>query len=267
MGKKLLIAALAVVVGVSVVSGTRLGSHFRLWYNKSSTWANQQVAPETEIDRLKMELDNLARLDDRYFDQVTRQKLDVAKVEKKLKKDQADLATLSGDLKSMRVALKGEAELVVYNEQQYPRDKVQEQFNLDFKHFLTKEEGVKADEQHLDALKTTLKESQQKVQELATVRGKMKVRLQTLAAKLERERRLQNQGSVSIDDSRYSAINKQLDELEDRIDSMEIKRDIKGNSGKGPIRVQEEAREEQKKLDKLAEERFGTKPSTKALSN
>jgi hypothetical protein len=267
MCKKLLIAALAIVVGVGVVSGTRLGSHFRLWYNKSSCWAKNQVSPETEIDRLKMELDNLGRLDDRYFDQVARQKREVVKVEKKLKLDQEALAKLSGELKGMRVALKNEGEFVVFNEKQYPRDQVQEQFNLDFKRFLTSEEGVKADEQHLEAIKTTLKESEQKVQELATVRAKMKVRLQTLAAKLERERRLQNQGSVSIDDSRYSTISKQLDELEDRIESMEIKRDMKGSSGKGPIRIQEEAREEQKKLDKLAEERFGNKPSTKVLND
>ena len=257
MCKKLLITVLAIAVGVGVVSGTRVGSHFRLWWNKSSDWAKKQVAPETEIERLKMELDNLARLDDRYFDQVARQKGDVRKVEGKVTKDQASVAKLEAELKGMREALANKSEFVSYNGHKYTRDDVQKQFNLDFKQFLAFEEGVKADGQHLEALKATLKESEQKVQELATVRSKMKTRLQTLAAKLERERRLQNQTSLAVDDSRYSNLNRQLDELEDRIDQMEIKRDLKGNSGKGPIRAQEEAREDQKKLDKLAEERFG----------
>jgi len=257
MCKKLLITVLAVVVGVGVVSGTRVGSHFRLWWNKSSAWAKAQVPPETEIDRLKMELDNLARLDDRYFDQVARQKREVQKVEKKVQKDRTSLTRLEGELKGMREALADKGEFVLFKESRYKRGEVQEQFNIDFKHFLVLEEGVKADEQNLEALKATLKESEQKVQELATVRSKMKTRLQTLAAKLERERRLQNQSSIAIDDSRYATLNKQLDELEDRIESMEIKRDMKGQSGKGPIRAQEEAKEEQKRLDKLAEERFG----------
>jgi len=259
MCKKLLITVLAVVVGVGVVSGTKLGSHFRLWWNKGSAWAERHVPPETEIDRLKMELDNLSKLDDRYFDQVARQKREVQKVEAKFKKDQTSLVKLEGELKGMREALVDKGEFVVYKDSRYKRDQVQEQFNIDFKHFLTMEEGVKADEQHLEALKATLKETEQKVQELATVRAKMKVRLQTLAAKLERERRLQNQGSIAVDDSRYATLNKQLDELEDRIASMEIKRDMKGQTGKGPIRAQEEAKEEQKKLDRLAEERFGGK--------
>jgi len=257
MCKKLLITVLAVVVGVGVVSGTRLGSHFRLWWNKAACMAKDSVSPETEVDRLKMELDNLSRLDDRYFDQVARQKREVQKVEAKVKKDQASLVKLEGELKGMREALADKGEFVVYKDSRYKRDQVQEQFTIDFKHFLTMEEGVKADEQHLEALKATLRESEQKVQELATVRSKMKTRLQTLAAKLERERRLQNQGSLAIDESRYAALNKQLDELEDRIGTMEIKRDLKGQTGKGPIRAQEEAKEEQKKLDKLAEDRFG----------
>jgi len=257
MCKKLLITVLAVVIGVGVVSGTRVGSHFRLWWNKSSAWAKNQVSPETEIERLKMELENLARLDERYFDQVVRQKLDVQKVDIKVQKERASLVKLESDLKGMREALVNQDEFVVFKDSRYKRTDVQEQFNIDFKHFLVMEEGVKADEQNLEALKATLRESEQKVQELATVRAKMKTRLQTLAAKLERERRLQNQACISIDDSRYATLNKQLDELEDRISSMEMKRDMKGNSGKGPIRAQEEAKEEQKKLNKLAEERFG----------
>lgn len=259
MCKKLLITVLAVAVGVGLVSGTRLGSHVRLLCNKSSDWAKKQVTPETEIERLKMELTNLARLDDSYFDQVARQKGDVRKVESKVKKDQASVAKLEAELKGMREALVSKTEFVSYNGQKYSREDVQKQFNLDFKQFLVIEEGVKADEQHLEALKATLKESEQKVQELATVRAKMKTRLQTLAAKLERERRLQNQTNLAVDDSRYANLNRQLDELEDRIDQMEIKRDLKGSSGKGPIRAQEETREEQQKLEKLAAERFGDK--------
>jgi len=255
MCKKLLIAALAVVVGVGVVSSTRLGSHIRLWWSKGSTWAQRQVPPETEIDRLKMELDNVSRLDDRYYDQVARQKRDVQKLEAKLKTDRANLAKREGELREMRLVLASKDEKAVFHG--FSKDKVQEQFNIDFKQFLAEEEGLKADDQNLEELRGTLRENEKKLQELSVVRTKMKVRLQGLAKELARERRLQTQGSVVLDDGHYSALNQQINELEDRVEQMKIKREMRGQSSRGPIRAQLEAQEEQKKLDQAAQERFG----------
>jgi len=255
MCKKLMIAALAVVVGVGVVSSTRVGSHIRLWWNKSSAWAQQQVPPETEIERLKMELDNLTRLDDRYYDQVARQKREVQKLEAKVKTDRGNLAKREGELKEMRLVLTSKDDRAVFHG--FTKDKVQEQFTIDFKQFLADEEGVKADEQNLEELRGTLRENEKKLQELGITRTKMKVRLQTLAKELARERRLQTQNNLALDDTHYSAVNQQINELEDRIEQMKIKRDMKGQSSRGPIRAHLEAQEELKKLEQAAQERFG----------
>jgi len=261
MCKKLLIAVLAVVVGVGVVSSTRLGSHIRLWWNKSSAWAQQQVPPETEIERLKMELDNLSRLDDRYYDQVARQKREVQKLEAKVKTDRSAMAKRETELKEMRLVLTSKDDKAVFHG--FTKDKVQEQFNIDFKQFLADEEGVKADDQNLEELRGTLRENEKKLQELGITRTKMKVRLQTLAKELARERRLQAQNNLAFDDSHYSAVNQQINELEDRIEQMKIKRDMKGQSTRGPIRAHLEAQEEQRKLEQAAQERFGETDSKK----
>jgi len=261
MCKKLMIAALAVVVGVGVVSSTRVGSHIRLWWNKSSAWANKQVPPETEIERLKMELDNLTRLDDRYYDQVARQKREVQKLEAKVKTDRSAMAKREAELKEMRLVLTSKDDKAVFHG--FAKDKVQEQFNIDFKQFLADEEGVKADEQNLEELRGTLRENEKKLQELGITRTKMKVRLQTLAKELARERRLQTQNNLALDDSHYSAVNQQINELEDRIEQMKIKRDMKGQSSRGPIRAHLEAQEEAKKLEQAAQERFGETDSKK----
>jgi len=263
MCKKLMIAALAVVVGVGVVSSTRLGSHIRLWWNKSSAWAQQQVPPETEIERLKMELDNLTRLDDRYYDQVARQKREVQKLEAKVKTDRTAMAKREAELKEMRLVLTSKDDKAVFHG--FTKDKVQEQFNVDFKQFLADEEGVKADEQNLEELRGTLRENEKKLQDLGITRTKMKVRLQTLAKELARERRLQTQNNLALDDSHYSAVNQQINELEDRIEQMKIKRDMKGQSTRGPIRAHLEAQEEAKKLEQAAQERFGETDSKKVV--
>jgi len=257
MCKKLLIAALAVVVGVGVVSGTRLGSHVRLWWNKSSHWAQAQVPPETEIERLRMELDRLSKLDERYYDQVARQKREVKKLRDKVSKDQASLAKLEGEIKSMRLALAEENEKVSYNGSSYSRKDVQDQVREDVRRFLSDEAGVKADVAHLTEVEKTLSINEQKLKDLGLTRKKMSVKLSTLEKELAQERRLQSQTQVTLDDSQYNRLNKEIEELENRVEDMKTKRELRGQSTRGPIRAQEEAKEEQKKLDKLADDRFG----------
>jgi len=257
MCKKLLIAALAIVVGVGVVSGTRLGSHFRLWYNKSSTWAKQQVPPETEIERLRMELSRLSNLDDRYYDQVARQKREVKKLRDKVTKDQASLARLETEIKAMRQVAADDAEFVVYNGNRYARKDVEQQVREDARKFLTDEEGVKADEDHLKELEKILAINEGKLKDLSIVRKKMEVKLRTLEKELAQERRLQTQGQMTLDDSQYSRINKEIEELENRVEDMKTKRELRGQSSRGPIRADLEKQEEAKKFDKTVEERFG----------
>lgn len=267
MCKKLLIAALAVLVGVGVVSSTRLGSHIRLWWNKGSNWAQHQVPPETEIERLRMELSRLSGLDERYYDQVARQKREVKKLRDKLTKDNSSLAKLEGEIKAMRLTLADESEFVVYNGSRYSRKDVEAQIREDARRFLTDEACVKADDEHLRELEKTLSLNEQKLKDLELTRKKMGVRLVQLEKELAQERRLQTQGAMVLDDSQYAKVNKEIEELEGRIESMKIKRDLRGQSTRGPIRANEEAKEEQQKLDQLIEERFGKSEIKKVTSN
>jgi predicted nucleic acid-binding Zn-ribbon protein len=260
MCKKLMIAVLAIVVGVGVVSGTRVGSHFRLWWNKSSTWAKNQVPPETEIERLRMELDRLSKLDDRYYDQVARQKLEVKKFRDKLSKEQAALVKLEGEIKAMRLALNDETEFVTYNGSRYARTAVEAQVREDAPKFLADEAGIKADEEHLKEMEKTLAINEGKLKDLDVVRKKMAARIRHLEKDLAQERRLQTQNQLTLDDSHYSTLTKQIDELEGRIENMKAKRELRGQSIRGSVRQAEEAKEEAKKLDQLTEQRFGKVP-------
>lgn len=271
MCKKLLIAALAVVVGVGVVSSTRLGSHIRLWWNKGSNWAKQQVPPETEIERLRMELSRLSSLDERYYDQVARQKRDVRKLREKLSKDKTSLTKLEREIKSMRTALLDETEKVVVDlgngRTEYSRENVLAQIREDAQRFFTDAEAVKADDEHLRELEKTLAINEQKLKDLELTRKKMAVRLVQLEKELAQERRLQTQSEMTLDDSQYAKVNKEIEELEGRIESMKIKRDLRGQSTRGPIRAQEEAKEADRKLDRQIDDYFGKSEIKKVTSS
>jgi len=56
MLKKLLIAAAAIVVGLVIVKKTTLGSLAQVWWKDAGTWCSRQVAPETRIKQLKLEI-------------------------------------------------------------------------------------------------------------------------------------------------------------------------------------------------------------------
>src|SRR4051794_20008079 len=105
MCKKVLIAALAVVVGLAVVKGTWIGSHLRLRFKEARDSVKASIPPEQEISRLRMELANLAREDDKHFDKVARMWASVEKMDRevndvkaRLTKEEARIKKLKADL-------------------------------------------------------------------------------------------------------------------------------------------------------------------------
>ena len=53
MCKKVVIATLAVLVGLAVVKGTKIGSYLRMAKKDAAAWVDKQVKYETEIRRLR----------------------------------------------------------------------------------------------------------------------------------------------------------------------------------------------------------------------
>jgi len=239
MCKKLLIAAIAIAVGVGVVSGTRLGSHLRLKWAKAQTWVEEQIPLETEIDRLRMELKQLGNDDARNYDQVARQQYYLNKRREKLTKDTAALDNLAGRIRDMRAALTEEGEFVAFNSTRYKRAEVEEQHRLDGAKYLADREAVKADEETFKILEQTLEQNKTKLKNLEVTRKKMETRLALLEKELARQHALALQNKFNVDESGYSRINQDINKVEDRIGVMKTKTELVGESSKGPIQAAE----------------------------
>jgi hypothetical protein len=256
MCKKLLITALAVVVGLAVLNGTKLGSLLRYKFQKAGEALQDQIPPETEIGRLRMELDQLAREDERYYDQVARQVQEVKKLRDRVTTDRTALAKREGEIRGMREALANEeATFVSFNGERYPRKDVETQLRLDARKFLADEKAVKADEEHLQLLEETLAINKTKLNDLVVRRKEMAARLQTMEKELAKER-LQAQSQMNVDGGAYGKLNKEIDALESRFEINKTKRELRGDSSQGPIRAAEEKKAEEAKLDKEINDRF-----------
>lgn len=264
MFKKLFIAVLAVVVGVGVVSGTRLGSHLRLKWNKATAYIAEQVPLESEIERLKMEVTNLKQADNHYYDQVARQERQVVKLREKVGKARQGLASQENYIKQMRLALAENDQFVVYKGERYDRKQVEADVRKEALCFLADEKLVKADQENLNIMEETLAANKSKLSGLAVQRKEMEAQLLILERELAQQR-LKEQTSVLVDDCRYGKVNKEIEELRERFALLKTKAELRGEAQKGSIRAQEERKAEAQKVDQAIEERFGKIETSKKV--
>jgi len=254
MTKKVLIAAVAIVVGLVVIKGTWLGSHARHAFKSLRAKVENSIPPEQEIARLKMEIQNLKKEDDKHVDRVARLAVDVEKMERELGAVKTKLASEEARLRDVRKEL-GDSSFVVHHGTRYTRDDLRAQA-LSFK---TAEESVKSREESLQAKRSILALEKKKLNELQTVRNQMAADLETLEAALIQERHAQAASESCIDDSSYRAIRKDMESVRDRIEVLKKKRELRGE-----IRLPEVANERQKaqntEADQFLETRFGDAP-------
>src|SRR5262245_39895180 len=150
MCKKVLIASLAVVVGLAVIANTKVGSHVRLWLRGMKSSMAKQVKPEREIQRLRMEVERLEKEDARYYDLVAKQRIQVREARQQLAKDQETLAVLRTRLTDLRGLVKdvgkSEGQKVSYKGIDYTLVKVQQQIDLDWDRYKPLKGSVESQE-------------------------------------------------------------------------------------------------------------------------
>jgi chromosome segregation ATPase len=272
MFKKVLIASLAVVVGLAVVAKTGLGSHIRLWLRDIRTSVAKKSSPDREIRRLRMEVERLEKEDAAYFDKVARQRLEVQKRDKELFGDpdkktkgaKAELAELRNRLTNLRTLVKdvkdseksGER-TVSYNGENFTLKQVNHQIDLDWTRYKPFKAQVESQEAYLTSLKTALAHNEEKLMGLQKTRQDMLTQLQTVENELNELRQAKSGRAALLDDSNYGKVQKDIDGLKHRLAVEKEKLKIKGAMGKGPIEQAEENRAKQDQRQKEMDAELG----------
>jgi len=258
MGKKVLIAAIAVVVALVVINFTRLGSHIKLWKHQLGVAIQAQIPPEQEIARLKMELDNLGKEDEKHFHKVATQVVEVQNMEKEvaaLIKQKNDRAA---SIMAMREAMKGDAKFITYADQKFAREKFMESYRTAGASFLTFEEYVSSKEDILATRQKSLEANKKKLLELKTEREKMRADLERLQLAIEQERQAQAEAANAPDDAHYLRIRSQMEEVSNKIRVEQQKRMLKGEVDT-PVRAAEQKKEQDAALERSLDNRFSDK--------
>jgi chromosome segregation ATPase len=220
MCKKIVIAALAVGLGLAVVKGTWLGSHLRFRANKFVTSVRHSVPPEQEIARLKMELKNLERDDDKHFHKVAEMMVKVGKFEREVAQMRTNLVKEEKRIRDLRDELNGPATFVMHQGTKYTNDDLRNDA-LSFRSF---EENLKSKEEALKASQKHLAVERKKLTDMRTVREQMATELQRLETSLAEERQAQAASESTIDDSKYRRFRKDMESIRERIEVLTNKR-------------------------------------------
>ncbi|MFQ3652503.1 MAG: hypothetical protein SNJ75_19480 [Gemmataceae bacterium] len=254
MGKKILVGLAIALVGVMVVKYTWAGSHLRLSLQQWSQAAKQAVPLERELERLQMEVNQLASHDERFLDKLARQAQSVTKLQASVDQLKGRIAKREQEIRTMHQALAGDDTQVVYQGQRYPRSEMEEQLRLDFLALEADEQLLDSRIKHLIEMKKSLQLNEQKWKHAQLYRERLAAELQRLETALAAERRLQREKTDSLDDSPYRKLESEIEAFRDEIEVLKTKRQLAAPRDEGPIRREQHQREEgQKWRQRLAE--------------
>jgi hypothetical protein len=264
MLKKVLIAGVAVVVSLLAVNYVfpKALSFACMWLQEARTSAEDSVPPEKEIARLKMELENLSKEDDRHFHKVAQQTVEVQNLEKQvtsMKKRVNDDATRIYAMKaSYEASRKADEKFVTFKGEKFDRDTFQDELRVTASRFQVDEQLVKSKEEQLSLRKKNLEMNRRKLSELKLVRQQMKTELERLETALAAERQNQAMEQSTLDDASYQKLRKDVDTVRDKLEVLKQKRILKGEID-GPVRATEQRKEQEAAIDRFLNERFSEK--------
>ena len=264
MCKKALVAGVAVVVSLLTVSFfcPTVCSHIKLWWQERQKEAQESIPPEKEIARLKMELDNLGREDERHFHKVAVQIVEVQNLDKqvaglrtKLNEDELRVRKMKA---SYQAGLDAKEKQVSHSGKSYDLDQFREELRATAARFQVDEQLVKSKEEQLSLRKRNLEMNRKKLAELKLVRQQMKTELERLETALAVERQAQAEASNTLDDGSYLKLRKDLDSVRDKLEVMKQKQILRGEID-GPVRADEQRKEKEAAIDRFLNERFNEK--------
>ena len=256
MCKKVLVAALAVVVVLGGVSMTRVGSR---WIShvkqRANRWAEKQITPEMEIAHLRDKVKQLKSEEVRVDNEISDRNLDLQKRETALAPEKETLAKADKRLRELRPAIheakQSNRQVVTYNSQEYTIAQAEDQVSKDWALVKSTEPLVKSQEQYIEKLRGAIARQREKREELRRMRTDMLTQLQDLENALV-ELRQKQALEGAVDGTAHARVQHEINGLKQKMKSMEGA----GVRERGPIEVAEEQRERQVKESTELNDRY-----------
>ncbi len=209
----------AVVLGVVFVAGRgAVGSYLRMAFDEARQEAKNMVPIEWELKRARQMIGRLEPEIEQQVERVIREQIEVAKLQRQLKKNEERLAKCKRDVLRLRDDLESGSAHYVYAGRSFTEEQVRADLANRFGHYKDLEGVTEKLRKILEIRQRKLDAAQQKVAAMRMAKRKLEVEIEHLAARLEMVQVAQTSSSLTVDDSHLSRTRELLEEIETRLD-------------------------------------------------
>lgn len=219
MLKKLLIATVAVVAGLTVLSKVTKISPL-LWWKDACCAARNMVPPETQLRQLNAEIGNIDRDIKKNISRVASMENSVETLGKELDGQRTRLTELRSDIEELRVGLeKPRAEKVAFHGRRAKTSELTRRLDRCVTEFTCLKERVKAREKLLEEKNRTLEVAKARLTEMKNEKEKLTLVAARLASHLEAVKMQQMESQINFDNSAIERCHELAADIEARLNT------------------------------------------------
>jgi len=242
MCKKLVIAAVAILVGTAVVKHTTIGSLAQVWWHDAKQAIERQVPPEVQIKQLAVEVGKIDADIKRNLSKLAQQEVDAQRLGDDLEGLKETQATLKAEITAMTKSLENSTEKVSFNGKNWAASRLARQLDGTVAKFERTKSEVKTKEKLLTNKREALEAAHARISEMSAQKEQLRDKVAELQTRLELARlnATRNHATVDFDDSQVARCNQLAGEINDRLARDEKEVDLLTQYGYGTARPKAE---------------------------
>lgn len=223
MCKKLVLAAVAILVGTAVVRHTSIGSLAQVWWHDAKTTLERQVPPEVQIKQLEVEVNKIDRDIKSNLSRLAAQEVDTQKLEENVAALKEDQTRLRASVEALTACLKGDSAgngRITFNGREYSKSYLTSKLSTDVARFESRKAELKAKEKLLDLKKQAVEAAHDRIAAMADQKEKLRVTIAKFETRQELNRlnAVRAEAGVELDDSQVARCNELAAQIERRLD-------------------------------------------------
>jgi chromosome segregation ATPase len=231
MCKKLLIAAVAIVVGLTVVRHTSFGSWLQVWWHDARQSMERQIPPEAQVKRLANEIDKIDRDIKKNLSNLAGQKVDCQLLEERITSLRASQNQLKDDIAAMTRLLDSRTEKVSFKDVTYRATDLARKLDLATTLYTTRRGELKNKEELLAQKKQALEAAEQRITAMRDQKEQLRVSCEKLKTRIELLRLRQMEARVDLDDSQVGRCNELLGQLDTTLRKLDMEAKLQTDFG------------------------------------
>lgn len=213
--KKTVLAAVAVAVGLVLVSRTSWGEY---GWTKVKAAFKSHITPEMQIERLGQEITKLDKDIDKGWTLIAQREKEKDKLQKEITTGQAWLETKKADMLTASADLKAGVKLVNYSGSKISENSARKQLQEDVRIYEAKKKTLASQEKLLESLEKEYTAVKNRQNELVNAKQQLADRLAAVKADLATLKVAQTRSKYPAgDNSRLDDIKSTLNDLEEQI--------------------------------------------------